>query len=172
MKRNPFDDGELYDLDLWSGASGTNSYGACTTNDATTADWSLAKMVEAMEKARQMLAASQAVDLLKGATVFSPNPMLPLIGDQFRKWHSPLRPGIPVHPDKYLTVTRKPPTRRRRRLWRHWLATRQIPDPNVYFIAGQMLVGHPDTIARMAEALNRLDDGRPAPAQMEWKTTV
>lgn len=150
----------LYDI-YGGGLSGANGYDALTTNNASTADWSLAKMTEAMNKAKQMLATSQVADLLTGGTVLSPNPLLPLVGDQFRKFDSPLRPCIPVHPDKHMTVTRKPPTRRRRRLWRHWMATRTIPDHNVYFIAGQMVVGHPDTIARMAEALNRMEKESP-----------
>lgn len=138
-----------------------NTVNAFTNNASTTAPQTVAEMMKAMDKAKQMLATSQVTDLLKGGTVLSPNPLLPLVGDQFRKFDSPLRPCIPVHPDKHMTVTRKPPTRRRRRLWRHWMATRTIPDHNVYFIAGQMVVGHPDTIARMAEALNRMEKESP-----------
>lgn len=109
-----------------------NTVNAFTNNASTTAPQTVAEMMKAMDKAKQILATRQTADILTGI-------------DQ----------GVPVHADKYLTKTRKPPTRRRRRLWRHWKATRTIPDPNVYLIAGQMLVGHPDTIARMVEALNR-----------------
>lgn len=102
------------------------------------------------------------IDKIK--SFITPNPTLPLCSN-------PLQASMPVKRDPYLTVSRKAPTRRRRRLWRHWMKTREVPNPNVYVVGG-FIVGHPDTIARMAEALERINERKPGPEAMEYDTTV
>ncbi len=130
-----------------------STYDAMTTAKAPT----LAEMQRMLDDVHKQISAQRPAEWL------TPNPALPLTGRA-------LEASLPIIPDKDRTITRKPPTRRRRRLWRHWLATRTIPDPNIYVVGG-VILGHPETIERMAEAAHRLNNQIPAPDQMEFQTT-
>jgi hypothetical protein len=66
--------------------------------------------------------------------------------------------GLKLTQSHYLATTRTVNRTWRERLfswpWRPWLATRieRIPDPSLYQLGGDTLVGHPATIERLRRA--------------------